>query len=321
MKKTLLSLIATSVLLAAGSSAKELRLGHAMSLENAAHKGMVIFADKVKEKSGGDLTVRIFPNAQLGSERDQAEQVVTGALDMAKINGSLAESFEPTFKTISIPFLFRDPEHMRKFMKSDVAEELLLSSKGTKKGFVGLTFYDSGSRSFYSKKPLKTPEDLKGLKIRVPESPTMMEMIKLLGARATPMPFTEIYTGLQQGVIDAAENNVSSLVEMRHTEVAKFYSMDQHTMAPDVIIISEATWARLDENEQKIVKEAALESLDEQIKIWDETENANIEKAKELGVTFTEVDKASFREKVKPMLDKALEDEKLGYFVKKIQDM
>ncbi|MCQ1061026.1 TRAP transporter substrate-binding protein [Photobacterium sp. DNB23_23_1] len=319
MKKILLSLIATSVMMSANVNAKTLNLGHAMSLDNAAHKGMVIFADKVKEKSNGDLNVRIFPNAQLGSERDQAEQVVTGALDMAKINGSLAESFEPTFKTVSIPFLFDSIEHKRQFMRSDTAEKMLLSSEG--KGFIGLTFYDSGTRSFYGSKPFKTPDDLAGLKVRVPESPTMMEMINLLGARATPMPFTEIYTGLQQGVIDAAENNVSSLVEMRHTEVANYYSVDQHTMSPDLIIISESTWASLKPDQQKIIKEAAAESLEEQIKLWDKIENANVEKAKSIGVTFVEVDKDKFREKVRPMLDSALEDPSLSYYVEKIQTM
>ncbi|OEF27380.1 TRAP transporter substrate-binding protein [Vibrio rumoiensis] len=317
MKKLVLPLIVASLFTSLNVSAKQLTLGHAMSLDNAAHKGMVIFADKVKEKSNGELTVKIFPNAQLGSERDQAEQVVTGAIDMAKINGSLAESFEPTFKVISIPFLFNNPEHMRAFMKSDAAEELLNSSKG--KGFVGLTFYDSGSRSFYAKKPIKTPDDLAGLKIRVPESPTMMQMISLLGAKATPLPFTEVYTGLQQGVIDAAENNVSSLVEMRHSEVAKFYSMDQHTMSPDLIIISESTWGNLTDAERKIVKEAAAESLDEEIKIWDQTENANVEKAKKMGVTFVEVDKDKFKEKVKPMLDEAKKDPNLNYYIEKIQ--
>lgn len=317
MKKLILPLAIATLFTNFSASAKTLTLGHAMSLDNAAHKGMVIFADKVKEKSNGELTVKIFPNAQLGSERDQAEQVVTGAIDMAKINGSLAESFEPTFKVISIPFLFRSSEHMRSFMRSDAAEELLNSSKG--KGFIGLTFYDSGSRSFYAKKPIKTPDDLAGLKVRVPESPTMMKMISLLGAKATPLPFTEVYTGLQQGVIDAAENNVSSLVEMRHSEVAKFYSMDQHTMSPDLIIISENTWANLSEKERKIMKEAAAESLEEEIKIWDKTENANIEKAKKMGVTFVEVDKAKFQEKVKPMLDDAKKDPKLSYFIDKIQ--
>ncbi|MGB5444999.1 MAG: TRAP transporter substrate-binding protein [Psychromonas sp.] len=317
MKKLLLPLVIASLFANFNVSAKQLTLGHAMSLDNAAHKGMVIFADKVKEKSNGDLTVKIFPNAQLGSERDQAEQVVTGAIDMAKINGSLAESFEPTFKVISIPYLFTSPEHMRSFMKSDAAQEMLASSKG--KGFIGLTFFDSGSRSFYSDKPFKTPDDLTGLKIRVPESPTMMEMINLLGAKATPMPFTEIYTGLQQGVIDAAENNVSSLVEMRHSEVAKFYSKDQHTMSPDLIIISESSWGSLNDAEQKILKAAAAEALDEEIKIWDEIENANVEKALKMGVTFVEVDKEKFKEKVKPMLDEAAKDPKLGYYIEKIQ--
>jgi len=319
MKKILLPLVA-SLLLAPSVYAKtQLTLGHAMSLESAAHKGMVIMADKVKAMSDGDLTIRIFPNAQLGSERDQAEQVVTGAISMAKINGGLAESFEPTFQVNSIPYLFDSIPHMRKFMKSDVAEEMLVSSKG--KGFIGLTFYDSGTRSFYAKKPIKSPADLAGMKVRVPESPTMMEMIRLLGGKATPMPFTEIYTGLQQGVIDGAENNVSSLVEMRHSEVAKFYSVDQHSMAPDVIIISESAWNDLTPAQQKILKTAASESLDEQIKIWDETENANAAKAVKLGVTFVEVDKSSFQAAVKPMLDKAKQDPKLGYFVEKIQGL
>ncbi|TCS43722.1 TRAP transporter substrate-binding protein [Reinekea marinisedimentorum] len=316
-KRYLATLVAASLFASVGVSAKTLTLGHAMSLENAAHKGMVVFADKVKEKSHGDLKIKIFPNAQLGSERDQAEQVVTGALDMAKINGSLAESFEPTFKTISIPYLFNSTDHMRSFMRSDAAQELLVSSAG--KGFIGLTFFDSGSRSFYSSKPFTTPEDLKGMKIRVPESPTMMEMINLLGAKATPMPFTEIYTGLQQGVIEGAENNVSSLVEMRHTEVAKYYSMDQHTMSPDLIIISEAAWARLTAEEQKIIKEAAAEALEEEIKLWDQIEGSNVAKAKELGVQFVEVDKEKFREKVQPMVNAAMEDPKLAYFIEKIK--
>ncbi len=301
--------------------AQQLTLGHSMNTENAAHQGMLVFAEKVKEKSNGKLTVRIIPNGLLGSEREQAEQVVTGAIDMAKINGSLAESFEPSYKVISLPFLFNDTQHMRQFMFSDLAQELLDSSKNKGKGFIGLTFYDSGSRSFYSKKPIKTPADLAGMKVRVPESPTMMEMINLLGAKSTPMPFNEIYTGLQQGVIDAAENNIPSLVEMRHSEVAKYYSVDQHTMAPDVIIISEATWSKLDDSHRALLKEAAQESLEEQIKIWDASENMNTSKAKELGVTFVEVDKESFKNKVKPMIDAAAADQVLGYYVKGIQQL
>jgi len=316
MKKILLPLVAT-LLLAPSVYAKTLKLGHAMSLESAAHKGMVILAEKVKEKSNGDLKIKIFPNGQLGSERDQAEQVVTGAIDMAKINGGLAESFEPTFKVNALPFLFRDVPHMRKFMQSDVAEEMLGSSKG--KGFIGLTFYDSGTRSFYAKKAINSPADLAGMKVRVPGSPTMIEMVNLLGGKATPVPFNEVYTALQQGVIDGAENNISSLVEMKHSEVAKFYSMDQHLMTPDVIIISERAWGKLSADEQKILKEAAAESLVEQIKIWDETDNANKAKGIEAGVTFVEVDKAPFRAAVKPMIEEAKKDAKLASYIEKIE--
>ncbi|WP_117232763.1 TRAP transporter substrate-binding protein [Vibrio maerlii] len=317
MKKTLLTLTAASVLLAFGANARTLTLGHAMNVESAAHAGMTIFAEKVKEKSNGEMSVKIFPNGMLGSERDQAEQVVTGAIDMAKINGSLAESFEPTYKAISIPFLFRSADHMHEFIRSDAAEKMLQSSQG--KGFVGLTFYDSGSRSFYSSKPIKTPEDLAGLKVRVPESPTMMEMIRLLGARATPVPFTEVYTALQQGVIDAAENNISSLVEMKHSEVAKFYSMDQHMITPDLIMISETTWGSLNEDEKKIVKEAALESMEEEIKIWAEIDTRNMEVAKDLGVTFVDVEKEQFVEKVKPMITTAKQDPVLNYYIEAIE--
>ncbi|MDN2663557.1 TRAP transporter substrate-binding protein [Psychromonas sp. 14N.309.X.WAT.B.A12] len=316
MKKILLPLL-TTLLLSPSVYAKTLNLGHAMSLESAAHKGMMIMAEKVKEKSDGELTIRIFPNAQLGSERDQAEQVVTGAIDMAKINGGLAESFEPTFKVNALPFLFRDVPHMRKFMKSDVAEEMLMSSKG--KGFIGLTFYDSGTRSFYAKKAINSPADLAGMKIRVPGSPTMIEMVNLLGGKATPVPFTEVYTALQQGVIDGAENNISSLVEMKHSEVAKFYSMDQHLMTPDVIIISENAFNSLTPEEQKILKEAAAESLEEQIKIWDATDEMNKAKGIKAGVTFVEVDKAPFRAAVKPMIDEAKKDPKLATFIEKIE--
>jgi tripartite ATP-independent transporter DctP family solute receptor len=317
MKKLVLPLLFASLFASANVSAKMLTLGHAMSLESAAHQGMVIMAEKVKEKSNGDLTIKIFPNGQLGSERDQAEQVVTGAIDMAKINGGLAESFEPTFKVNALPFLFRDVEHMRTFMRSDAAEEMLVVSEG--KGFIGLTFYDSGTRSFYAKKPINSPADLAGMKVRVPGSPTMMEMVNLLGGKATPVPFNEVYTALQQGVIDGAENNISSLVEMKHSEVAKFYSMDQHMMTPDVIIISENKWKSLSADEQKILKEAAAESLEEQIRIWDETDNMNKEKGMKEGVTFVEVDKAPFRAAVKPMIDEAKQDPKLATFIDKIE--
>nr|WP_319485550.1 TRAP transporter substrate-binding protein [uncultured Cohaesibacter sp.] len=319
MNKLILAFVASSLVALTSAQARNLTLGHAMSTDNAQHQGMQVFADLVKEKSNGELTVQIFPNAQLGSERDQAEQVINGALDMAKINGSLAESFEPTLKVMGLPFLFRDTDHQRAFMRSDVAWDLMQESKG--KGFIGLSLLDSGARSFYGHKPFHTPADLKGLKIRVPESQTSMRMIELLGGNATPMPWTEIYTGLQQGIMDAAENSISSLVEARHAEVAKHFSKDEHTMTPDIILISEATWTSLSEAEQGVLRDASLEALDKEIELWASNEAANVEKAKEIGVQFYDVDKAAFREAVKPMIDDALNDPKLGDYVRRIQDL
>ncbi|WP_319531660.1 TRAP transporter substrate-binding protein [uncultured Cohaesibacter sp.] len=319
MKTFIAAFVATSLLALTAAEARNLTLGHAMSTDNAQHQGMQIFADLVKEKSNGDLTVQIFPNAQLGSERDQAEQVITGALDMAKINGSLAESFEPTLKVMGLPFLFSDADHQRAFMHSDVAWDLMQESKG--KGFIGLSLLDAGARSFYGHKPFYTPADLKGLKIRVPESKTSMRMIELLGGNATPMPWTEIYTGLQQGIMDAAENSISSLVEARHAEVAKHFSKDEHTMTPDIILISEATWNSLNADEQKILRDASLEALDKEIELWAANEAANVKKAEEIDVKFYDVDKQAFRDAVKPMIDEALNDPKLGDYVRRIQEL
>lgn len=316
-KLALVAAVAVLGALPPAAEARELKLGHSMTEEQAQHKGMVKLAELVKQMSGGDLTIRIFPNGQLGSEREQAEQLVTGALDMAKINGSLAESFEPAYKVMGIPFLFRDEAHMKAFMRSDIAWDLMQSSKG--KGFVGLSLLDAGSRSFYAKKPILKPSDLDGLKMRVPESPTMMSMVKLFGGQPTPMSWSEIYTGLQQGIIDGAENSVSSIVEMRHAEIAKHYSYDQHTMTPDVILISEDTWDTLTPKQQGILREAAKQALEAQIGFWEQGEAANIEKAKAMGVVFHEVDKAPFREKTRPILDAALKDPTLGGFVRRIQ--
>lgn len=296
--------------------ARELKLGHNMTEEQAVHKGMLVFADLLKEKSNGTLSVKVFPNGQLGSERDQAEQVITGALDMAKINGSLAESFEPNLAVLSVPFLFRDEEHMKNFMRSPVARELLESSRG--KGFIGLTMYDAGSRSFYAKKPILKPEDLTGLKMRVPESKMMMNMVSLLGGQPTPMSWSEIYTGLQQGIIDGAENSVSSIVEMRHAEISNHYSKDEHTMTPDIVFISEDVWDSLSAQEQAWVREAVEISLEEQITLWEAGEKANVEKARKMGVTFHDVDKAAFREKTQPIIEEMMKNPVLADFLAKI---
>ncbi|MDP5254469.1 MULTISPECIES: TRAP transporter substrate-binding protein DctP [unclassified Vibrio] len=319
MKTSIFLLIAACVTASLSLQAKTLVLSHAMSLDSAAHQGMVIFADKVQQKSYGELTVEIKANSEFGYGRKLAEHVINGNLDIAKINGSLAEAFEPNYTALSLPFLFRNTAHMRSFIRSEVAQEILHSSSG--KGFIGLTFYDSGSRSFYSTEPITSPDDLHGKKIRVPESPTMLQMVEAFNAEPVLMPLPKVYDSLEQGLIDVAENDISTLVEMQHADLTKFYSTNQHTMSPDVLIISESTWNKLSKVEQRILKQAASDSLDEEIKIWNRLEIKNIANARNQGVTFIRSDKQAFRNKVKPLFDEAMKDENIAYYVEKINNL
>lgn len=319
MKKSLLISLATLATACLPLQAKTLVLSHAMSLDSAAHQGMVIFAEKVQQKSYGKLTIEIKTDSEFGYGRKLAEHVINGKLDIAKINGSLAEVFEPNYKALSLPFLFRNTAHMRSFIRSSVAQEILHSSTG--KGFIGLTFYDSGSRSFYSTTPITSPDDLKGKKIRIPESPTMIKMVETFSAEPVLMPLPKVYAGLEQGLIDVAENDISTLVEMDHTDLTKYYSTNQHTMSPDVLIISESTWDKLSRVEQRILKQAAADSLDEEIKLWNRSEINNIANAKNKGVTFVRADKQAFRSKVKPLFDEAMKVDNVAYYVEKINNL
>lgn len=317
--KKSLSLLILSASMSVSLYAQTLTLGHAMSTDSAVHQGMLVFAERVKQRSNGELTIHISPNAEQGSERVLTEKVITGQLALAKINGSLAESYAPVFKTISIPYLFRNTAHMRTFLHSHTAQEMLDST--TDKGFRGLTFYDSGSRSFYSNKPIKTPQDMQGLTVRVPKSPTMLEMVELLGAKAIAMPYTKVYQGLKEGLVDSAENNLSSLVEMKHANVVKYYSIDQHTMTPDILIISEKVWRTLSFKQQTVLKLAAIDSLEQEIKLWDKTEKQNIAKAQLMGIHFVSVDKLAFKEKMRPIMEKARNNPDIAPYIEQIQNL
>ncbi len=317
--RKLLSLLAISATVSFSLHSKTLTLGHAMSVDSALHQGMLVFAEKVKQRSHGDITIEISPSAELGPERVLVKKIIKGELDLAKINGSLAESFDPIFKTISIPYLFRNTAHMRTFLHSHTAQEMLESVKD--QGFRGLTFYDSGSRSFYSNKPIRTPQDMQGLTVRVPNSPTMIEMVDLLGAKAVALPYTKVHQGLEKGTIDSAENNLSSLVEMKHANVVKYYSIDQHTMTPDILIISEKVWHRLSVKEQTILKLAAIDSLEQEMKLWDRIEKQNIAKAQSLGIQFISVDKQAFKEKMHPIMEQARNNPVIAPYIQKIQDL
>lgn len=303
--KRFLTVAVATTLCGAVQAATVLKISHNQSTDVPVHKAMKVFADKVQEYTDGEVKVRIYPNAQLGTQRESLELVQSGMLSMAKSNAAELEAFEPLYGVYNLPYLFTGSDHFYKIIGGPIGEEILLASKD--KGFIGITYYDAGSRSFYAKKPIKTPADLKGMKIRTQPSPSAVKMIELLGANPSPIAFGELYTALQQGVVDGAENNESALTDNRHGEVAKFYSRDEHTMIPDVLVISTQIWEELTPEQQAAIKKAASESMMAQKELWAENTKKAIDIAtNELGVTFVEdVDKPAFAEIVLPMHDDA----------------
>lgn len=293
------------------------KLAHNLSEDHPVHLALVDFSEKVEEESDGQMKVEIFANGVLGAEKEVLEQLQGGAVDMTKVSAAALESFAPEYAVFSLPYLFVSKDHYYQSMESDAVQELYMANKD--KGFVGLTFYDSGARSFYTKdKVIKTPEDLKGLKIRVQDSPTAIKMVELLGGNPTPMAYGEVYTALQAGVIDGAESNETALTTGKHGEVAKEFSINEHTMIPDILVMSSKTWDSLSEEQQNILTEAGKSSTEYQKDIWNKAIDEAIKEAESnMGVTFTEVDKKPFIEKVEPMLDEySKKDEK----IKKIMD-
>lgn len=292
------------------AQARELRLGHGMPEDNAQNIGLQAFADEVKKLSNGELTISIYPNSQLGTERDMAEQTVTGALDMCKISGMLAETFEPKYGIMSIPYLFRDYDHAKKFINSDLPEKYFFNASKDR-GVIGLMLLGAGTRCFYASKPIAKPSDLEGLKMRVPESDMAMHMVEALGGQPTPVPWSEIYSALQQKIVDGAENSISAFVEQRHCEVNKYYSFDDHTMTPDVVFISDLTWESLSDEEKDIMKKAAKIGIQVELENWDKNDAINLQKAKAMGINFVEADKQAFRDKTAFILNE--QKQKEGY--------
>ncbi|WP_394149582.1 TRAP transporter substrate-binding protein [Vibrio maritimus] len=301
----------------AASAATTLKLSHNQDRNHPVHKSMQYMADEVKELTNGELRIRIYPNGQLGTQRESMELLQNGALDIAKSNASEMESFEPAYGAFNIPYIFRDRDHYYRVMQGEVGEKILDASHD--KGFVGLTYYDAGARSFYTQKPINTPADLKGMKIRVQPSPTAVEMIKLMGGSPTPLSYGELYTALQQGVVDGAENNPTALTTARHGEVAKVFSQDEHTMIPDVLVISSKVWDKLPQDQQDALKKAAKDSMMFHKDLWTKMTDESIEKAKKgMGVEFVTVEKQPFVDAVKPMHDAALNNPAIADYVRGI---
>jgi len=267
-------------------------------------EAMARFGELLKEKTDGELTVQYFPDSQLGGERELVEQVQAGLLDMTKVSSGLMESFSPIYGTFSLPYLFDDTDHYYSVLDdAEIMDPVYTSTEG--QGMVGLTYYDSGARSFYVKgNPVLGVEDLQGKKIRVMQSPTSIRMVELLGGSPIAMGQDEVYTAIQQGILDGAENNIYAVTVARHGEVVDHMSFDEHTRIPDVVLISTATLNRLSEEHRQAVREAAAESTAYHKELWAEAVEQERTTAQEtFDIEYHEVDKAPFQEAVQPIYD------------------
>lgn len=316
-----LGALAGAALLAfsATADARTLKLNHNNPEDHPLHKSMEFMAKRVDELTNGGLKIRIYANAQLGNQRESMEMLQNGSLDMARSNASELEAFDESYTPLNLPFLFKDEEHAYKVFSGEIGTDILEASKD--KGFVGIAYYVEGARSFYANKEIKSPADLKGMKIRVQPSPTAIRMVELMGASPTPIAYGELYSALQQGVVDGAENNPLALTTARHGEVAKIFSEDEHTMVPSVVLVSSQTWDSLSDDEKTALKQAAHESMDLHRANWNEQVAAGkVQAEKEMGVKFVAVEKAPFAEAVKPMIEEAAaKSPRVADLIKRIQ--
>lgn len=279
---------------------------------------MVMMGEDLMERSGGKIRLEIYPNQQLGTERQCLELLQIGSLDMTKVSVGVLENFAPKMKVLGLPFLFRDREHSFRVLDGPIGK--LLLDDGIKYRLKGLGYYDAGSRSFYTKdRPINSPEDLKGLKIRVMESVTAIEMVNGLGGSPTPISWGELYTSLQQGVVDGAENNPPSFYLSRHYEVCKYYSLDEHTVLPDVLLAGTHLWDKLSEEEKGWLNESVKESVSYQRKLWMAAELEAIEAVKEAGVTVIKPDKSLFAKELEGLLSQYKDNDEMYNIIMEIQ--
>ncbi|WP_425074515.1 TRAP transporter substrate-binding protein [Sagittula sp. S175] len=273
----------------------------------------------LEERSGGRLCVEVFHSAQLGEEKDTIEQTQLGVIDLNRVSlGPFNNIIEET-KVFSLPYIFAGTDHMHKVVDGEIGERILNEFQNHQ--LVGLAYYDGGSRSFYnSQKPITSIADIEGMKFRVMQSDVFVDMVDALGGNATPLPYGEVYSSIQTGVIDGAENNWPSYESSGHYEVAGYYTLDQHLIVPEVLVMSQASWNKLSEEDQALVRQAAKDSVPVMRKLWAEREAASEEKVRASGVeVVSDIDKQPFMDAMNPVYEKHVTSDKLKALVSDIR--
>ncbi|SDS86118.1 TRAP transporter substrate-binding protein [Pseudomonas granadensis] len=256
------------------------------------------------KETNGELTFKYFPGGVLGSEKEVIEQMQVGAIQMSRVSLGIVGPVVPDVNVFNMPFIFRDHQHMRNVIDGPVGDEILGKITNSEFGLVALAWMDGGTRNIYTKKPVRKLEDLKGMKIRVQGNPMFIDMMNAMGANGIAMDTGEIFSALQTGVIDGAENNPPTLLEHNHFQNAKFYSLTGHLILPEPIVMSKITWEKLTPDQQTLVKKAAKAAQAEERELWDKKSAASEEKLKAAGVEFITVDKKPFYDATAPVREK-----------------
>lgn len=298
---------------------RTIKLAHGLDTKHSVHLAMEKLGRDLDSLSGGLMSLEIYPNQQLGSERESLELLQIGSLDMTKVSSGVMENFAPQMKVFGLPYLFRDREHAFAVQDGPLGRRLL--EEGARYWIKGLCYYDAGSRSFYTTdRPVLAPADLRGLKLRVMESATAMEMVRALGGAPTPIAWGELYTALQQGVVDGAENNPPSFHLSRHYEISKYYSLNEHTMLPDILLVSTHLWERLSDRERGWLQRAVDLSVPYQRRLWAEAEAEALDQVQRAGVEISRPDKAPFREAVRGIYEHYMDDPGMAALISGIQN-
>ncbi len=281
-------------------------------------EGVKYMGKLVEERTGGRIRIQMFHSRQLGDEKDTLEQTRFGVIDITRVNTAPLNNLVPETLVAGLPFLFRDTAHMQKVMDGPIGEDI---SKGTTShGLVTLCYYDSGARSFYTRgRAARTPEEMKGLKIRVQQSDMWVAMMRAFGANATPLPYGEVYSALQTGVVDGAENNFPSYLTARHFEVAKQYSLTEHSLTPEIVAMSKRSFDRIAKPDQEIIRQAAKESVPHMRALWVKLEEDARRQVEAGGAQVLEADKPAFAKLVQPVYDQFVRDAKLKALVDRIR--
>ena len=270
------------------------------------------------KSSGGQLTVKVFNKGALGNEKETLDQAKLGALAMTRVHGAALAAMCPKSVVPTLPFVFRSVAHQRQVFDGPVGDELLQAC--AHQGLIGLAFYDAGARSIYAKKPVKRLADAKGLKVRVPQTDVWVAAMAAIGANATPMPIGEVYTGLKTGLIDAAENNLPSFEGFKHFEAVKFYSRTEHSMAPELLLMSKKVYDGLPPADQQLIRAAAKESVAFQRLRWDEQEAKSLALVKAGGAQIVDVEKSAFQALMPPVYARFMNTPELQRLVKTLQE-